>query len=82
MSRMSVDCNDSRVKHDKHLRKVSEKLDVLYRKELLLSVWEEIDAKEYNPEVHQYVLGLRSRVRAIRNQLMNMNPIKDEDGIS
>ncbi len=77
MSRMGVDCNDSRVKHDKHLRKVSEKRDVLYRKELLLSVWEDMEGTEN--EDHEYVLKLRARVRALRNQYQNMRPITDEE---
>ncbi len=62
----------SSIKHEKHVRNVAEKRDVLYRKELLLAIWEEIDGKEYNQSVHQYVIGLRARVRALRNQLHAM----------
>ncbi len=79
MSRLGIDAIDSRKKHDKHLRAVSQKFDVLRKKQLLLDIWEEIDAKEYNLEVHRYVLGLRARVRSIRNQYNNMRPITDEE---
>ncbi len=77
MSRMGVDCNDSRVKHDKHLRKVAEKRDILYRKELLLSVWEW--QEEQGEDCHAYVLALRARVRALRNQYQNMRPVTDDE---
>ncbi len=62
----------SSIKHEKHVRNVAEKRNIVYRKELLLGIWEEIDAKEYNPNVHRYVLGLRARVRGLRNQLHAM----------
>ncbi len=54
------------------MHNVAEKRDVLYRKEILLGIWEEIEAKEYNPDLHRYVLGLRARVRGLRNQLHAM----------
>ncbi len=73
MSRQaSWDGLSSSIKHEKLLHNVAEKRDVLYRKELLLSVWNEIDAKDYDLERHRYVLGLRARVRGLRNQLNAM----------
>ncbi len=70
MSRIGIDSFESTKKHAKHLRAVADKRDVLYRKELLLQCWEGQD-RFYD---HKYILGLRARIRALRNQLEAMRP--------
>ncbi len=74
--RLGIDAIDNPKKHAKHLKAVSEKFDTLRKKELLLSVWEE--ELDKGVRCHDYVLGLRARVRALRNQYTAMRPMKDE----
>ncbi len=75
--RTGTDAIDSKKKHAKHLRNVSEKFDVLRKKELLLSVWEEQEAN--GVQCHSYVLGLRARVRSLRNQYQAMRPTREDE---
>ncbi len=75
--RFGIDAIDSKKKHAKHLRNVEAKRDVLYRKKMLLQIWEDLEGTER--EDHRYVLGLRARVRSLENQYRNMRPISDEE---
>ncbi len=77
MSRLGVDSIQSKKKHERHLKNVETKRDVLYRKKLLLQIWEDLEGTEH--EDHPYVLGLRARVRSLENQYRNMRPISDEE---
>ncbi len=72
--RLGIDAIDSKLKHAKHVSRVEAKYQTLQGKEAILEMWE---SGKYQFD-HEYILGLRKRVRMIRNNLLAMRPMKDE----
>jgi hypothetical protein len=58
-------------KHAKHVEKLAAKHQTLEGKEALLAMWEKDERVD-----HEYLLGLRKRVRSLRCQLLAMKPVE------
>ncbi len=64
--------------HQQHVQKVYQKHEKLKGLVSLLETWEKLDDGN-DPEVHQYVIELRAKVRNARNQILVMKVISDRD---
>ncbi len=74
MSRVGTDFLDSATKHERHLDKVRDKQWAVEGKQALLDYWEK--AYLEGKCDHEYLLGLRKRVRSLRVQLLAMRPVE------
>lgn len=65
--------------HQQHIAKVSRKHECLKGKQALLETWEKLDDGN-DPEIHQYVIELRAKVRNAKNQLVCMKVVPERYG--
>ncbi len=76
MNREGISALDSNKKHARHIAAVARKYETLGGKQALLDFWES-QPDEVLIREHDYIVGLRARVRSLKVGFAAMRPSKD-----